>query len=115
MSGNSDWPDGADGDVLRRLADDGLDFSKPYEIDFNIDFEHWPPQSEAFERVRARYPAASLIAPDDGFGGYILVCVSALLTYDLVMEVQRDLTQLTAPFGGVCESWGVLHDGAKNQ
>jgi hypothetical protein len=49
------------------------------------------------------YPSAS----DDG--GYILLVINAVLTYELVMSMQQVLTDLAAPFGGVCESWGVLH------
>ena len=32
-----DWPNDADGDVLRRMKESGFDFSKIHSIDFNID------------------------------------------------------------------------------
>lgn len=35
------WPNDADGGVLRRLQADGFDFSRPCVIDCNVDFEQW--------------------------------------------------------------------------
>lgn len=32
-----DYPDDADGDALRRVADDGSDMSQPMDVDFMID------------------------------------------------------------------------------
>jgi hypothetical protein len=106
----TDWPEGADGDVFRRLLADGFDFSKPLEIDFNVDFEGWPPQPDAVEHIRAHFTGISLIPPEDGSDGYILVQVFDRVTYSLVLQVQDELSKLAAPFGGVCESWGVLND-----
>ena len=31
------------------------------------------------------------------------------MTYDLVVRLQAELTELVERFGGRCESWGVLH------
>ena len=39
------WPETADGDVFRRLQSSQFDFSSLREIDFNVDFEHWPPMT----------------------------------------------------------------------
>lgn len=36
MIGNANWPDDADGDVLRRMQRTGFDFSKPCLIDCNV-------------------------------------------------------------------------------
>jgi hypothetical protein len=91
---------------MRRLAEDSFDFSQPHEIDF----ADWPPEPEAIEHIRAHYPSVDLIPPEDGFGGYVLVNVFDRVTYSLVVQVQDELTKLAAPFGGVCESWGVLND-----
>lgn len=102
------WPDDVDGDVLRRMDEDAFDFSVPAEIDFNIDFETWPPSAECMARLVGKYPDARLVeaeADDDGVG-YVHVVVRDLVSYELVMRVQRELTALAAPYGGVCESWG---------
>lgn len=102
------WPQDADGDVLRSLLDDGFDFDNPVDIDFNVDFSTWPPPEQFLETLRAQFPHLQVYEPDS-HDGYVRFVVHALLTYDLVMFVQNSVSQMAAPFGGVCESWGVLN------
>lgn len=103
------WPDDADGDVFRRLQDQGFDFSKPYVIDFNVEFDPWPPKPAALARLRERYPTAKAIPDEDGGRGYIQFKIIDLVSYELVIGTQTEVTALVEPFGGVCDSWGVLH------
>jgi Regulator of ribonuclease activity B len=98
------WPDDADGEVLRRLADNGFDFGKPASIDFNVDFDSWPPIDAALSEIAKTFPDACLSLED----GYVLVKLERLLTYDLVTSVQAQLSRATAPCGGRCSTWGVL-------
>jgi Regulator of ribonuclease activity B len=114
MNVGADWPDDADGGVLRRLAAQGFDFSIPHEIDFNIDFENWPPPPDALGRIRECYPDVSSVDPDDGFNGYFLIRLFRKVTYEFVVETQRELSKFMAPFGGVCDSWGLFVEGAKD-
>jgi hypothetical protein len=104
------WPDDVDGDVLREMDACGFDFSKPASIDFNVDFEVWPPPQEAVEILTREYPGLEIHEPDDEFSGDFTFQVQALVTYELVMRIQSEVTDLMAPFGGRCESWGVLGD-----
>ena len=101
------WPDGADGDVFRRLASRGFDFSVSRGIDFNVDFESWPPHPDAIRKLRERYEDLSTYAPSDGRLGYVLFKIAAALDYGLVTETQERVTSAMSPYGGVCESWGV--------
>lgn len=103
------WPINATGDVFRSLAREGFDFKKQWLIDFNIDFESWPPSPDVIAIVRARYPSVTVYNPNDEDPGYVLVQVYSHLDYELVVRIQHELTELAGPFGGVCESWGVLH------
>jgi len=103
----SDWPDDADGDALRRLEASGLDFSTPHHIDFNVDFERSPPP-EAISALAARYGEVLLEGDDEG-QPYLLFRVHAPPTYELVIRVQAEVSDLMEPFGGICDSWGVLH------
>lgn len=103
------WPDDADGDVLRRMQANGFDFSKPAVIDFDVDFASWPPSAEAMmviQRTFRQVDAYNLEADSDG---YIEIKVFAFVTYDLVMSMQSSISAITGPFGGKCQSWGVLH------
>ena len=104
------WPQDADGDVFRRLEADGFDFDVAYEIDFNIDFESWPPARELVNMLSKQYPRVREHAPDGEGRGYLSFVVEAKLTYELVVFIQSSVSELAAPYGGVCESWGVMQE-----
>ena len=102
------WPGDADGDVLRRLESDGCDFSKPHLIDFWVDFAGWPPSPEAVALLKSRFPSVRSYDPEGDNSGYLLFKISVLVSYELVTRIQREISALMQPFGGVCNSWGVL-------
>ena len=108
------WPQDADGDVFRRLAEDGFDFTQEVDIDFNIDFDSWPLSEEATAFLKKNYPDGVVIHPDeDDFAegidkGYFCFVVRGKLTYDFVVEMQEKVTRDVAPFGGRCNAWGIL-------
>lgn len=103
------FPDDVDGDVLRRMERSGFRFDVPCLIDFNVDFDVWPPPHEAVELIRSRYPVVEVHEPSAEFPGYVLFQVFDLATHERVTGVQAEVTELMRPYGGVCESWGVLH------
>ena len=106
---SDDWPDDADGQVLRCLRDKGFDFSKQYVVDFNVDFEEWPPNPEALRHIHREFKITSEYVDDVSGRGSIVVKIEAKLSYSFVVETQQRLTDLASEFGGWCDSWGVLH------
>ena len=103
------WPSTADGDVFRRLESAGFDFTKPWKIDFEVDFESWPPSPEAVDILTSHFPSIQLIEPDSGSIGYAHLELNDFLTYEFVIAVQAKISLLVADHGGKCEAWGVLH------
>lgn len=108
LEGGERWPIDLDGDALLRLAEDGFDFSKPGLIEFTVDFRSWPPHRGAMTRLSREYPSATVCATDEDHYGYLEFQVYALVTYELVTNIQRYVTEVMAPYHGVCSSWGVL-------
>lgn len=106
---NQAWPNDVDGDVFRRMKSSGFDFDAKTDIDFNVDFDNWPPSTELIELLRNQFSVVKVYEPDDHGSGYIRIVLNELVTYELVMFIQSSVSELAAPFGGVCESWGVLH------
>lgn len=108
------WPQNEDGDVFRRLQEDGFDFSKEVEIEFNISFDTWPIPEETNQYLKKRFPDGVLIHPDeDDFAqgidkGYFSFVVKDKLSYELVMDIQKKVTEEMKPLGGQCNEWGVL-------
>lgn len=109
QSENMAFPDDVDGDVLRRLEQSGFDFSKEVLIDFNVDFESWPPPADAIALLSAEYPSTKVYGPEDGEQGCVHFQVYGRVSHDLVCTIQKYVAGLMAPFHGSCDSWGVLN------
>ncbi len=112
------WPHDADGDALRRLEKRGFDFTEETIIDFNIDFEHWPLPEDVQQQLQILFPRFNTIEPDEegsklGMTGYVQFKLKAKLTYELVFNTQRRVTEQMEPYGGWCESWEVALEKAE--
>jgi hypothetical protein len=101
------WPDDADGEVLRLLAENGFDFSAEVPIEFNVDVEEWPPGEAMLVALRKHYDDVECVEAEDG-DRFVQFVVTARVSYELVTSVQRAATELAAPFGGWCDSWAAL-------
>ncbi|EKE84823.1 ribonuclease E inhibitor RraB [Idiomarina xiamenensis] len=97
-----------DSRVLAQLAAEGFDFDKSSIIEFTVEFERWPPQNEAMRLLQQDYPDVQLYPPCDDDAGYVVVRIQQPLSYALVSDTQRQLTRLMAPYGGLCDAWGVV-------
>lgn len=106
-----DWPKNKDSDLLKRLASDGINLTQPHMVEFNIDFDHWPPSDEVFSLLKTKYTNVKLFEPgsnDELQEGYISVRVRSSISYEFVTNMQRELTEAVAAHGGYCNSWAVL-------
>jgi hypothetical protein len=59
------WPNDADGDVMRRLQSSGFSFDREAEIDFNIDFDQWPPDPSLIGILQNELPSAKVSVHED--------------------------------------------------
>ena len=107
------WPGDVDGDVFRRMQSSGFDFETPIDIDFDVDFDAWPPADEFLDSLREQFSKVKTYPPAADGDGYVQFAVHAPLTYELVMFIQSTVSELASPFGGVCESWGALQQGTQ--
>jgi hypothetical protein len=104
------WPANADGDVFRRLEASGFNFDAEHVVDYNVDFDSWPPPQAALAVLRENYPNAQVHEPEDRLGGYVQFQERGRLSYRRVIDVQHMITDAMRPYGGVCESWGVMQE-----
>lgn len=105
------WPENADGDAFRQLAAENFDFSRKYAVEFKVDFSSWPPPAAAVSALDAAYPGVTVIEPGSGGDkGYLAFQINDTITYDLVADVQSNVTRLMKQYGGWCYSWGILTD-----
>jgi hypothetical protein len=103
------WPDDADGDVLRHLQRIGFDFSARAIVNFDVDIDDPRSCQRLFQAIVVAFPTAGLSVGEES----ILVQIEERLTYQFVVSTQERLSKIAAPFGGVCESWGVMFDPAE--
>jgi len=105
-----------DGELLHRLKRDGVNFSKPHFIEFNVDFWQWPPPHEAIDILQGKYGLVKIFEPgqlNDMQEGYLSLKMRAKLTYEFVTNMQREISECVIPFGGYCDSWAVLQKRAE--
>lgn len=103
------YPDDADGDALRRVADSGIDMTKPMTLDFFIAV----PNSKVGAIVASRATSQGYetsVERDSENGEWTCYCTRRLIpTYDAVVGAQDELLKLAADLDGcVVEGWGTL-------
>ena len=106
------WPNDIDGDMFRSLDENGFDFTKEHLVDFIIDFDHWPLTEDEVTVVKSFNPNCEFVEPEDdelqdeASQGYVQFQKETILSYDLIVETQREATEAMEQFGGYCDSWG---------
>ena len=60
-----EWPNDADGDALRRIWNDGADFTVKHVVDFQIDFNNPARIADAQELLKEKYKKVELYDETD--------------------------------------------------
>jgi hypothetical protein len=107
------YPNDADGDALRTVAENGADMSRPMLVDFMVAVS----SSAAAESIaRAARPLgydAKVVRDTDDDGNeedtWTVYCSKTmLLDYDSVIAAQAELDRVSGPFGGYSDGWGTF-------
>lgn len=110
------WPKTKDGDLLRRLYRDGINLSSPQKLEFNVDFNHWPPAMEILELLETKYGNVKLHEPgnyDELQEGYVSIRTQSIVSYEFITQTQREISEDVSNFGGYCDSWALLPQQAE--
>lgn len=108
-----DFPNDIDGDVMRSLADHGFNFENEVEIEFNIDFKHWPLTNNEKEAIQKLYANCEFVDPDEedienGYlFGHVEFCLMNKIDHEFIVNTQKTVTRQMEQYGGWCDSWGV--------
>ena len=99
-------PNDADGDALRRLAEDGSDLTKPMVIDFAVAV----PDESAGRRIAAaavKVGFSAGIDQDGESGEWTCYCTRTMVPeYEEIIRQQELLDRIGQPHGGYCDGWG---------
>jgi hypothetical protein len=96
------------------LEQKGFDFDKEVQVDFEIEFDHWPLSRTEVDAISRRYPDCEFNDPDEEdiaegeVTGTVTLQILSRLTYEFVVDAQKEITGKVKRNGGWCEFWGVL-------
>ena len=101
-------PNDADGDAMRRVFSRGSDPSRPMKVDFQIA----APDKETAQKIAAvvKPHGFEVDCYEDGEeGGFTCSCSRLmLLVHRDLLRIQEELDQLSAPLGGKADGWGTF-------
>ena len=114
------FPNDIDGDVMRSLEENGFDFDSETEVEFNIDYKHWPLTDNEKEAIQTLYPNCELIEPEEAdinngdLFGYVQFYVVRKIDHEFIVSTQKTVTSQMEQYGGWCDSWavGLVHTHA---
>jgi hypothetical protein len=111
-----DFPNDADGDTLRRIANDGSDMHKPMFINFQVAV---PDEAAANGLANVAYAMGYRVtiydSPECSLPWTCECSVRMLATYDGVLAIQDELASLSKQFGGHPDGWGTFGNGRSDQ
>jgi hypothetical protein len=102
------FPNDEDGQVLKMLYKEGVDFKEPQNVDF---FVAVPDKSsgEAVLKALRDEEFSCELEQDDETGEWTCFCfIQMLLNYDDIIDIQKLLDELSKPYGGYSDGWGVM-------
>jgi regulator of RNase E activity RraB len=105
---DSEIPNDADGDTMRRVIAGGSDISRPMKIDFHIA----APNEEAAEKIASVVKQRGFEMDsyyDRDRGGLTCSCSrTMILSHSGLLHVQEELSELSGPHGGHTDGWGTF-------
>jgi hypothetical protein len=110
---STSYPNDADGDALRNVAESGADMSLPMVIDFSVEVPDERTARRVAEVVAAHGFDPSISEDDDSDSWSVYCSKSMLATYEGVVAVQVELNELLSPHGGICDGWGTFGNTQK--
>jgi hypothetical protein len=104
------FPNDADGDALRSLQKDGLNFKKQHSVEF---FVAVPDETTGVKLAQILKAEGfnCFVDQDDETDEWACCCSKKmLLHYSELIKIQNKLDLLSKPHGGYSDGWGVLVD-----
>jgi len=102
---NAEFPNDADGDALRRVAESGADFSRPMRIEFSIAVPSLEQARAVAEAVSQHGYDPDTVVGDDTNTVSVYCARTMLASYEAVVSAQEYLNQVVAMFGAECDGW----------
>jgi hypothetical protein len=108
MIASPQFPDDANGHLLRRMHEEGDDLAQPRMVEFGFVF---PQRSQALsfaEKVPERNLEVCISHLDGQDMWQVSVKHFMVPTHKQITEIENDLTRRAQPVGGKLDGWGCL-------
>lgn len=104
------FPDDANGQALKSLYKEGLDFRKAHSVEFFIAVPDKNSGEVLTDVLKAEGFNCFLEQDDETDEWSCCTSKNMLLDYDKIVEIQNKLDSLSKPHGGFSDGWGVFVD-----
>lgn len=102
------FPNDADGQVLKMLAKQGVDFKQPQSVEFVVVV----PDKQRGEAVLDTLTSEGFTCEleyDEEMEEWTCYCFKTmLLTHEEIIDTQKRLDDLSKPYDGYTEGWGLM-------
>ncbi len=104
----TNFPDNADGDALRRLAESGADMTSPMVIDFAVAIpDESTGRAIALKAIEIGYKTN--LDQDSESSEWICYCSKTMFAaYEDVLNCQLELDKIAVAYGGFANGWGAF-------
>lgn len=104
------FPNDEDGQVLKMLYKKGVDFNEPQDVDFFVAVPDKERGEAVLEVLEKEGFECELLQNEEDEDWTCYCLVKMLLTYEDIMDIQKRLDDLSKPYGGYSDGWGVMID-----
>lgn len=102
----ADLPHDVDGDRIRKLVAEGSDLAEPMSVDFFVAAAD-ERAGRAVAEAAAKLGYRTHVERDGQADAWTCYCArDMVVTYDAVLEAQRQLDEVCRPLGGTVDGWG---------
>jgi regulator of RNase E activity RraB len=102
------YPNDADGMALQRVADHGSDMSAPMSIDFCVAVATESAAKSVAELAILKGYKTDIVKDHNG-PDWTCYCIKEMVpTYNAIIAAQKELDELSKPYGGHSDGWGTL-------
>jgi len=104
------FPNDADGQVLKSFKKEGVDFSQPHDVDFQIACADEESLQATLTVLHHNDFKVEGFYDEEYDEWYCTVQMNMLLEYQPIMDMQEKLDELVKPYDAYSDGWGVMVD-----
>lgn len=102
------FPKDEDGQVLKMLYKQGVDFKEPQNVNFVVAVPNKKNGKAVLETLRSDGFTCELEQDEETEEWTCYCYIKMLLSYEEIIDIQKRLDELSKPFDGYTEGWGLM-------